>query len=219
MVEPTRTRLRSRARSSMGTATRFSTATNAKPADDGRPPGSRAWPRDVQPQSLPLLSARMSGVRVSATSTLPAIVDRARPVRVAGLGHLAAVISHADHARRRRRSRTAPASRSRRPGHHRAAGRPRRRRLPPHPRARPRAAAPRRWLATVSRLSPQARIVAPGRALDDAPGDDRPARVGECDQHARQRRRAAARAGRSACRPKTSPSEPEVTMTAAPTSE
>ena len=62
----------------MGTATRFSTATNAKPETTAtaRQPSVA---RDVHPQSLPSLSARMIGVRVSATNTLPAMsIERGR---------------------------------------------------------------------------------------------------------------------------------------------
>src|SRR6478609_1211775 len=69
-VDPTSTRLRSSARSSSGTATRFSTMTKAMAASTAttRQPMVAA---EAQPQALPLLRARMSGPRVSAMSALP----------------------------------------------------------------------------------------------------------------------------------------------------
>src|SRR6478735_270290 len=69
-VEPTSTRLRRRARSSRGTATRFSTitkATAARTATTRQP----IVATDAQPQELPLLRARMRGPRVRAMSALP----------------------------------------------------------------------------------------------------------------------------------------------------
>ena len=70
-VEPTRTLLRNRARSSIGTATRFSTATNATPeaTATARQPRVAA---ETQPQSAPLLTASTKGIRVRPTSRLPA---------------------------------------------------------------------------------------------------------------------------------------------------
>ena len=71
MVDPTRTRLRSSARSSSGTATRRSTATNANPATTVTAKQPRVA-AESQPQSLLLVTPRMSGARVSAISTVPA---------------------------------------------------------------------------------------------------------------------------------------------------
>jgi hypothetical protein len=71
MVAPTRIRLRSSPRSSIGTATRRSTATNAKPA--AMPTATQpSVAAENQPQALPLLSARMIGARVRAMSSEPA---------------------------------------------------------------------------------------------------------------------------------------------------
>ena len=71
MVDPTRTRLRSSARSSSGTATRRSTAMNAYPAATEIPKHPRVA-TESHPQSLLLVTPRMSGVSVSAMSTVPA---------------------------------------------------------------------------------------------------------------------------------------------------
>ena len=70
-VQPTSTRLRSRARSSRGTLTRFSTVTKAIPAATVITAQIRVS-TDTQPQSPLLLTPRMSGIRVSAMSTVPA---------------------------------------------------------------------------------------------------------------------------------------------------
>jgi hypothetical protein len=71
IVEPTSTRLRNRERSSSGSWTRRSTATKPKPAatETTRQP---IVPTEAQPQSLPLLRARISGASVRATRTVPA---------------------------------------------------------------------------------------------------------------------------------------------------
>src|SRR6478752_4753657 len=78
IVEPTRTRFRSSARSSSGTLTRCSTSTNATP--QATPMTSEpSVASEAQPQSLPLLSARMTGPRVRATRIVPAkSIDRDR---------------------------------------------------------------------------------------------------------------------------------------------
>ena len=71
MVAPTRIRLRSRCRSSIGTATRRSTATKANP--DTMPMRTQTIvAAENQPQSAPLLSASTIGARVMAMSTEPA---------------------------------------------------------------------------------------------------------------------------------------------------
>src|SRR3954467_8898382 len=71
MVVPTSTRLCSSARSRRGTLTRPSTRMNATPAITvtAKQPNVAA---ENQPQSPLLLTPRMSGIRVSATSTVPA---------------------------------------------------------------------------------------------------------------------------------------------------
>ncbi|MNW61557.1 hypothetical protein D3C74_396260 [compost metagenome] len=71
MVEPTSTRLRSSARSTSGTATRPSTTTNATaaPTEIAKHPSVAT---ENQPQSPLLVTPRMSGVSVSAMSTVPA---------------------------------------------------------------------------------------------------------------------------------------------------
>ena len=77
-VEPTRTRFRSSARSSRGTLTRFSTATKPTPAaiPTARQPSVA---NEVQPHSLPSLSARITGARVRATRMVPAMsIERGR---------------------------------------------------------------------------------------------------------------------------------------------
>ena len=124
MVDPTRTRLRSSARSSIGTATRRSTATNATPGSTDRRAGSPSVATDVQPQSLPLLTARMSGHQGQRDQHGAGEVDGPRPVRVASTrSPLAAVSGMHDHGHDRRRPRTAPASRSRRRAHRPAGAR------------------------------------------------------------------------------------------------
>ena len=70
-VEPISTRLRSRARSSRGTLTRRSTWTKASPARTEIAKQNRVA-TEIQPQSPLLLTPRISGIRVSATSTVPA---------------------------------------------------------------------------------------------------------------------------------------------------
>ena len=167
-MDATRIRLRSRARSSMGTATRFSTATNAnaETTATARQPRVAA---DVQPQSLPSLRARMMGVRMSATKTLPAMsIDRGRFSSRDSVTLAAVIAMHTP---------ATPASTQNRPCQLVTSTR-----TPPSsgPRAAPTpAAAPQSETArnrpscgvpTVSRLSPQARIVAP-----EAPWMQRPA--------------------------------------------
>src|SRR5918994_5727244 len=58
----------------------------------------------------------------------------------------------------------------------------------------------------------------PGRALDDAFGDHDPAGLRDSDEDAR-RDESIRPSWKARLRPKTSPSEPDVTITAAPTSE
>ena len=182
-MEATRTRLRSRARSSMGTATRFSTATNANAETMASATQPRVA-RDVHPQSLPSLSARMIGVRTSATSTLPAMsIERGRSSS-RDSDTLAAVIAMHTAA--------TPASTQNSPCQVVSSTR-----TPPSsgPAAAPTPAAapqsetarslPSSGVPTVSRLSPHARIVAPEAPWMQRPAMTAAARVGECDQHAR----------------------------------
>ena len=94
-VEPTSTRLRSRARSSRGTATRFSTMTNATAASDGHdqaadrrgggpaPVAALAQGEDERPQG-------------QGDEDAAGVVDRARPVRVPRLLDAPAGDDHAD---------------------------------------------------------------------------------------------------------------------------
>ena len=69
-VEPTRIRLRSSARLTIGACTRRSTTTNSQPATIAttKQPIVRT---DVQPQSLPSLNARITGDSTSAIRTVP----------------------------------------------------------------------------------------------------------------------------------------------------
>ena len=198
MVEPTRTRLRSSARSSSGTATRRSTATKAKPAttETAKQPSVAT---EIQPQSLLLLTPRISGVERERDQHRAGVVDRPRPVRVARLA--------APSRRSAPCSSTAtPASIQNRPCQPVTSTS-----TPPSsgPAAAPTAAAAPHSDTARSCASPlvgdrqQAQAAGQdgraGRALDDPSGDHHAAGLGERDQHARRRRTAAARAGRPAC--------------------
>nr|BFE70795.1 hypothetical protein GCM10020092_040960 [Actinoplanes digitatis] len=216
MVETTRIRLRSSARSSMGTATRRSTATKANPAATARARQPRVA-TDVHPQSPPLLSASTNGMRVSATSRLPATsIERDRfgsrdSATVAAVRAMHAPATPAS----TQNSACQLASSTRTPPSSGPAAAPTAAAAPQYETARS-WSAPR--VATESRLSPQARIVAP-----EAPCIARPRMTMPPESESAISTQDAMKSSRPYWkmrrRPKTSPSEPEVTMVAAPTSE
>ena len=172
---------------------------------------------DAQPQSVPLLSARISGASTSAISTVPAksierdasgSLDSATVANVSGMHAAATAASIQNRPCQPVVSTSTPPSSG--PS------------APPAADAAPQIViafiCPGPDAATESRLMPHARIVAP-----DAPWIIRPAMtpVPEVDSaiSAQEPMNSASPARKSLRRPNTSPSAPEVTITAAPTSE
>ena len=215
-VPPTSTRLRSSWRSSKGAGARLSTRTNAKIDAMETAKQSRVQP-DSQPHDEPSLMARMSGTRMSAMSAVPSqsierersgSLDSATDFNVIGI-HSAAI------TRSIQNSPCQPLTSTRKPP---TSG----------PAAAPMAdAAPHRATAlslagpleaTVSRLMPQARMVAPA-----APWMTRPAitwpPVWASPMSAQETTNRPSPPRKILRRPNTSPRAPDVTMTAAPMSE
>ena len=208
--------LRSRRRSTSGAVARFSTATNRN-AETIAIATEPSVASEAQPQSFPLLSARMTGASTSAIRTVPAQSiererfgsrDSATVATVSGT-HAAAIAASIQNRPCQPVDSTS---------------------TPPTsgPSAAPAAeAAPQSVIAfscplpdaaTESRLMPQARIVAP-----EAPWIIRPpitpAPLVETAMSAHDAMKSASPARNTLRRPSTSPSAPEVTITAAPTSE
>src|SRR4051812_19377214 len=215
-VAPTSTLLRSRLRFTSGAFARRSTTTNS-PAAAIATAMQPSVAAEAQPQSLPSLSARMSGPSTSAISTVPTksiergafgSLDSATVASVSGTHAAAMAASIQNKPCQPVVSTSTPPSSG--------------------PSAPPAAdAAPHSVIAficaepdeaTDSRLMPQARIVAP-----DAPWIMRPATTPvplvESAMNAHEATNSSRPAMNTLRRPSTSPSAPEVTMTAAPTSE
>lgn len=216
MVAPTSTGLRSSCRSRSGAFTRCSTRTNATTAaaDRAKHP---IVANDAQPQVEPFVSAKITGARITAISTVPAkSIER---VRAGSLD------SFTEASVRGMQAAAIAASIQNRPCHPVVEAS-----TPPTsgPTAAPIAeAAPhsvtaRNWAvfvwAAAIRLIPQARIVAP-----EAPWMQRPAMTirPSCASAiiTHEAMNSASPMRNSRRRPNTSPSAPEVTIVAAPISE
>src|SRR4051794_1100605 len=215
-VAPTRIWFFRSARSTSGAGTRFSTTTNStQPTiETTRQPRNAA---DAHPQSAPSLSASTSGTRITARRIVPrksidlerfGSRDSATFATVSAM-HPAAIAASIQN------SPCQPLSSTRTPPTSGPAA-------APAAEAAPQIVIARIWAApddaTDKRLIPHARIVAP-----DAPWIMRPAMMplppdesAMRTQEATNRRRPPRNMRR---RPNTSPSAPEVTITAAPTSE
>src|SRR4051794_7414775 len=210
-VAPTSTLLRSRLRFTSGAFARRSTTTNstAAPIVTAKQPSVAA---DAQPQSVPLLSARMSGPSTSAISTVPTksierdafgSLDSATVASVSGTHAAAIPASIQNNPCQPVVSTSTPPSSG--------------------PSAAPAADAapqiviafscPEPDAATDSRLMPHARIVAP-----EAPWIMRPATIPAAEPesaiNAHEATNSASPARKSLRRPNTSPSAPDVTITA-----
>ena len=137
---------------------------------------------DVHPQSAPSLRARISGPRVRGHEHAAEPVDRSRPVRVTGLGERGGGDrdAHGSDAGVDPEQALPSGRLDQHPADERAGGGPDRRCRTPQ-RDRPQLRSPR--VATVSRLRPQATMVAPGGALD-RPAMTTPPQLGERDEHA-----------------------------------
>src|SRR4051794_10410481 len=215
-VAPTSTRLRSSFRSTSGAATRCSTSTKATVAatPTARQPSVAA---DAQPQSLPLLSASTIGASASAIRNVPAKSierDRCGSRDSCTLAMVSGTQASAIAASIQNRPCQPVVSTSTPPTSGPAA--------PPPAEAAPQSVIAFSWPApeeaTDSRLIPQARIAAP-----DAPWIIRPpttpAALVESAISAQEAMNSARPARNTLRRPSTSPSAPDVTITAAPTSE
>ena len=215
-VAPTSTRLRSRCRSTSGASARRSTLTNSS-VDTIAIASEPSVSIDVQPQSLPLERARITGPSASAISTVPVqSIERER----LGSRDSATVASVSG-----TQAAAIPASIQNSPCQPVESTS-----IPPisGPAAAPKAdAAPHSVIAficpwplaaTDSRLIPQARIVAPEAPWIMRPPTT-PAAPVESAISTQEAMNSASPARNTLRRPSTSPSAPEVTITAAPTSE
>ena len=172
---------------------------------------------DTHPHALPLLRARITGPSVSAINADPAKsmdLERFSSLDSDTVFHVRNMHTVAIAAPTQNRP-CQPVTSTRTPPSNGPAAAPTAAAAPHSDTARS-CSCP--LLATDNRLRPQARIVAPAApwtnrpAMTAPPDEDRPMKTHDTTKSSRP-------SWKIRLRPKTSPSEPDVTMTAAPTSE
>ncbi len=172
---------------------------------------------ETQPQSLPLLIARTRGVSVSATSRVPAMsIERGRSgSRDSDTKTTVSAMHSAATPASTQNSPCHPETSTRKPPSNGPAAAPTAAAAPHSDTARS-CASP--LFATDSRLSPHARIVAPAAPWIARPAITMPPEF-ESAMRMQDATKSSSPSWKMRRRPNTSPRDPEVTITAAPTRE